>query len=59
MWKGTTEKQQHIIKSHEILAISYQETTLPKLFCKPKDRFTNEQKHNKVYEIDSPNCQAV
>ena len=30
-----------------------------KLFCKPKDRVSAEDKNNIVYEIDCSNCETV
>ena len=37
----------------------YTESTLRKLFCKPKDRVATKYKYNIVYEIDYSNYKAV
>ena len=57
--EGTSEKLQHILRSHKIRSTFYTENTLCKLLCKPKDRVATEDKNNIVYEIDCSNCEAV
>ena len=57
--EGTSEKLRRILRSHKIRSISYTESTLHKLLCKPKDRVATEHKNNVVYEIDCSNCEAV
>ena len=49
--EGTSEKLQHILKSHKIRSTFYTENTLHKL-CKLKFRVTTEDKNNMVYHID-------
>ena len=36
--EGTSEKLQHILRSHKIRSTLYTKNTLCKLLCKPKDR---------------------
>ena len=36
--EGTSEKLQHILRSHKIRSTLYTKHTLHKLLCKPKDR---------------------
>ena len=57
--EGTSEKLQHIFRSHKIRWTFYTKMTLCKLLCKPKDRVATEDKNNIVYEIDCSNCHAV
>ena len=57
--QGTSEKRRRIRRSHKTRSTFYTEMTLRKLFYKPKDRVTTEDKNNIVYEIDCSNCQAV
>ena len=56
---GTIEKLRLILRSHKIRSTFYNESTLRKLLCKPKDRVAREDKNNVVYEIDCSNCDAV
>ena len=53
--EGTSEKLQHILKSHKIRSTFYTENTLHKLLCKLKFRVTTEDKNNMVYHIDYSN----
>ena len=57
--EGTIEKLRHILKSHKIKTTFYTESSLLKLFCKPKDRVATEDKNNIVYEIDCSICESV
>ena len=57
--EGTGEKLWHIPRSHKIRSTFYNENTLLKLLCKPKDLVATEDKTNIVYEIDCSNCEAV
>ena len=54
---GTSEKLQHILRSHNIRSTFYTKYTLRA--CKLKDRVAAEDKNSIVYEIDYSNCEAV
>ena len=57
---ATGKKPWDILRFHKIKSFFYTKNTLPKLFCKPKDRVAiEENKNNIVYEIDCSNCKAV
>ena len=57
--EGTSEKLQHILRSHKIKSNFYTGNILHKLLCKPKDRVATWDKNNIVYEIDCSNSEAV
>ena len=57
--EGTSDKLQHILRSHKIRSTFSTESTLHKLLCKPKDQVTTQDKNNIVYEIDRSNCKTV
>ena len=58
--EGTSEKLQHILRSHKIRSTFYTERLLRKLLFKPKDRVAaTEDKNNIVYKINCSNCEAV
>ena len=57
--EGTSEKLDHILRSHEIRSTFYTESTLHKLFCKPKYQVPTEDKINIVCKIDCSNCKEV
>ena len=42
--KGSSEKLQHILKSHKMKSTFHTESTFHKLFCKPLDPVTTEEK---------------
>ena len=46
--EGISGKLWRIIRSHKIRSIFYNEMTLRKLLCKPKDRVGTEDKNNIV-----------
>ena len=45
----TSEKLQHILRSHKIRSTFFTENTLLKLLCKPKDWVAAEDQNNIVY----------
>ena len=57
--EGASEKLQRILRFHKIRSTFYNEITLHKLLCKPKDGVATEDKNNIVYKIDCSNCEAV
>ena len=57
--ESTSEKLRFIPRSHKIRPTFYTESTLLKLFYKPKDRVASEDESNIVYKIDCSNYEAV
>ena len=57
--EGTSEKLRGILRSRKIGSTFYNENTLQKLLCKPKDHVAAEDKNIILYEIDCSNCEAV
>ena len=57
--EGTSEKLRRMLRSRKIRSTFYIESTLRKLFCKPKNRVATDDKDNIVYEIDCSNYEAV
>ena len=57
--EGTSEKLRGILRSRKIGSTFYNENTLHKLLCKPKDQVVTEDKNIILYEIDCSNCEAA
>ena len=58
-YKHTSEKFWCILRCHKISSTFYNENTLHKLLCKPKDPVATEDKNNITHQIDCSNCEAV